>query len=146
MATGNFARDAKTFTDSKTPRKNPGLRFTPSGLRDFGSMGIGTLKLIVRANGRRDKIELLHDIREETEELKVVLRLCQDVKAFQNFNSFEHVIGLVTLRYARCATQGDPSIRFLRNLLGNSVFEIRLAWVGGAERRRIEGCAPFCRS
>jgi len=34
------------------------------------------LKLIVRANARRDKIELLHDIREETEELKVVLRLC----------------------------------------------------------------------
>ena len=31
------------------------------------------LKLIVRANARRDKIELLHDIREETEELKVVL-------------------------------------------------------------------------
>ena len=54
------------------------------------------LKLIVRANARRDKIELLHDIREETEELKVVLRLCQDVKALPNFNSFEHAIGLVT--------------------------------------------------
>jgi hypothetical protein len=53
------------------------------------------LKLIVRANARRDKIELLHDIREETEELKVVLRLCQDVKALPNFNSFEHAIGLV---------------------------------------------------
>jgi hypothetical protein len=25
-----------------------------------------------------------------------VLRLCQDVKAFANFNSFEHAIGLVT--------------------------------------------------
>jgi hypothetical protein len=31
------------------------------------------LKLIVRANARRDKIDLLHDIREETEELKVML-------------------------------------------------------------------------
>jgi len=32
------------------------------------------LKLIVQANARRDKIDLLHDIREETEALKVALR------------------------------------------------------------------------
>ena len=54
------------------------------------------LKLIVRANARRDKAPVLLEIREELEELKVLLRLCQDVKAFPNFNSFEHAIGLVT--------------------------------------------------
>ena len=50
------------------------------------------LKLIVRANSRRDKTPLLPEIREHVEELKVLLRLCQDVRAFPNFNSFEHAI------------------------------------------------------
>ncbi len=58
------------------------------------------LKLVVRANARRDKAAILQEIREELETLKVVLRLCEDVKAFPNFNSFEHSFGLVTPRYA----------------------------------------------
>jgi hypothetical protein len=71
------------------------------------------LKLVVRANARRDKVPVLLALREELEELKVLLRLCQDVKAFANFNSFEHAITQVTdiakqtLRYALRATQGD---------------------------------------
>jgi hypothetical protein len=54
------------------------------------------LKLIVRANARTDKASVLLDIREELEELKVLLRLCHDAKGFANFNSFEHSIRLVT--------------------------------------------------
>jgi len=54
------------------------------------------LKLIVRANARRDKAPILQEIREELAEIKAVLRLCEDVKAFPNFNSFEHSFGLVT--------------------------------------------------
>jgi len=50
------------------------------------------LKLIVRANARRDKAPVLLEVREELEQLKVVLRLCQDVKAFPNLNAFEHAI------------------------------------------------------
>ena len=50
------------------------------------------LKLVVRANSLRDKAPILLDLREELEELKVLLRLCHDVKAFPNFNSFEHSI------------------------------------------------------
>ena len=45
------------------------------------------LKLVVRANARRDKVPVLLTLREELEELKVLLRLCQDVKAFPNFKS-----------------------------------------------------------
>jgi len=56
----------------------------------------GVLKLIVRANARHDKVPALMEIREELEQLKVLLRLGQDVKAFPNFNSFEHAITLVT--------------------------------------------------
>ena len=54
-----------------------------------------TLRLIVRANARQDKAPVLLEIREEVEELKVLLRLCHDAKGFANFNSFEHAIGLV---------------------------------------------------
>ncbi len=50
------------------------------------------LTLVVRANSRDDKVPLLLELREEVEALKVVLRLCADVKAFQNFRSFEHAI------------------------------------------------------
>ena len=50
------------------------------------------LRLVVRANARRDKSPVLSVIREEVEELKVLLRLCHDAKAFANFNSFEHAI------------------------------------------------------
>jgi hypothetical protein len=53
------------------------------------------LKLVVRANARRDKTPVLLQLREELEELKVLLRLGQDVKAFPNFQSFEHAITLV---------------------------------------------------
>ena len=37
------------------------------------------LKLVVRANARRDKAPVLLQLREEIEELKVLLRLGQDV-------------------------------------------------------------------
>jgi hypothetical protein len=53
------------------------------------------LKLVVRANSQRDKVPVLLEVRGTLEELKVLLRLCHDVKAFANFNAFEHAITLV---------------------------------------------------
>jgi hypothetical protein len=50
------------------------------------------LKLIVRANARRDKVPLLLDVREEVEALKVLLGLSQDVRAFASFRAFEQAI------------------------------------------------------
>jgi len=47
------------------------------------------LKLVVRANARSEKLPVLLELREELEELKVLLRLGHDVKAFANFHSFE---------------------------------------------------------
>jgi hypothetical protein len=44
------------------------------------------LRLVVRGNTREDKREVLLEIREELEELKVLLRFCHDAKAFPNFN------------------------------------------------------------
>jgi hypothetical protein len=53
------------------------------------------LTLIVRANARHDKAAVLLELREELEQLKVLLRLGQDVKAFASFKSFEHAIAQV---------------------------------------------------
>lgn len=47
------------------------------------------LMLIVRANNTRDRLPVLEDIRIKLEELKVVIRICKEVRAFPNFNSFE---------------------------------------------------------
>lgn len=54
------------------------------------------LRLVVRANSRRDRVPVLLELREELEELKVLLRLGHDVKGFSNFNSFEYAITRVT--------------------------------------------------
>ena len=54
------------------------------------------MKGIVRANARLDKTPVLLEIREDIEELKVLLRLTHDANGFPNFNSFEHATRLVT--------------------------------------------------
>ena len=50
------------------------------------------LRLVVRANARREKAPVLLELREVVEELKVLCRLGHDVKAFLSFNAFEHAI------------------------------------------------------
>lgn len=48
------------------------------------------LKLIVKANASQSKRKAhLIELRENLEILKTVIRLCKDVKAFNNFNSYE---------------------------------------------------------
>jgi hypothetical protein len=74
------------------------------GFSRYHKYGLGTdlrdgsrrvLKLVVRANARADKVPVLLDVREEVEELKVLVRLCHDAKALPNMNSFEHAAGLL---------------------------------------------------
>lgn len=73
---------------------------------DVRDSGKRALKLVARANSRRDKAAVLLNLREELEELKVLLRLGQDAKAFANFNSFEHAIGLVSW----CGSENGPTV------------------------------------
>ena len=49
----------------------------------------GILKLIVKANSVRDRRELLLKIREEVEELKVLIKICREIGAFRSFKHFE---------------------------------------------------------
>jgi hypothetical protein len=50
------------------------------------------LKLVVRANSQRDRVATLLALREEFEELKVLLRLGQDLKVFCGLSTFEHAV------------------------------------------------------
>jgi hypothetical protein len=53
------------------------------------------LRLIRRANDAENKAPLLLQNRERLEDLKITIRLCKDLKAFANFNSFEYSINEV---------------------------------------------------
>ena len=50
------------------------------------------LRIIRRANNVQDKAPLLRQNRERLEDLKIIVRLCKDLKAFPNFNSFQFSI------------------------------------------------------
>jgi tRNA A37 threonylcarbamoyladenosine synthetase subunit TsaC/SUA5/YrdC len=80
------------------------------------------VRLVVRANARRDKAPVLLELR-ELEELKVLLRLGQDVKAFANFNAFEHAITQVV----EIAKQNEGWLKY------QSQFRTRIG--GRCERR-----------
>ena len=54
-----------------------------------------SLRLVVRANSRREKAPVLLELREELEELKALLRLAHDVKALPKISSFQHAVTLV---------------------------------------------------
>lgn len=53
------------------------------------------LQLIRQANSAPDKAPVLLQNREILEDLKLTIRLCKDVQAFHNFNSFQYSINEV---------------------------------------------------
>ena len=53
------------------------------------------LKLIIRANNSEEKLPILRELRERVEELKLLVRICKEVRAFPNFKAFEHSVEMV---------------------------------------------------
>jgi hypothetical protein len=53
------------------------------------------LQLIRQANNTAEKEEILLQLRERLEDLKLTIRLCKDLQAFVNFNSFQYSINEV---------------------------------------------------
>ena len=51
--------------------------------------------LIIKANSTVERLALLLELREKLEGLKVLVRICKEVKAFHNFNSFEYAITML---------------------------------------------------
>jgi hypothetical protein len=59
----------------------------------FGSLSQNrTILVIIKINNRpkAERKELLHDLRETIEEIKVCLNIAKELKAFNNINSYFH--------------------------------------------------------
>ena len=50
------------------------------------------IKLIIRANSTREKLPILHELRERLEELKVLIRVSKESRAFKGFQSFQYAM------------------------------------------------------
>ena len=48
--------------------------------------------LIARANAKRERKETLIKIREKLEELKILIRICKELKVFKSFKSYEFAV------------------------------------------------------
>ena len=59
---------------------------------DLRNLSREVVRLIIKANSEKDKHITLTLLRDTIEELKVTLRICKEVKAFKNFDSFKHAI------------------------------------------------------
>ena len=46
------------------------------------------VELIFKANSTKERLPLLVELRQRLEGLKVLIRICKEVKGFRNFNSF----------------------------------------------------------
>jgi four helix bundle protein len=53
------------------------------------------LVLIAKANTKRDRKQCLEIAIEKLEELKILVHVCKEIKAFHSFNSFEFVTKLI---------------------------------------------------
>lgn len=62
---------------------------------DLRSVSRRILRLVVRANARSDKTPVLLDLREEVEQMKALMRLCNDAGGFSGLSAFEHGMRLV---------------------------------------------------
>ena len=52
-------------------------------------MSRDVVRSIIVANSREQKLETLTNLRDSVEELKVVITLCKEIKAFKSFASFQ---------------------------------------------------------
>ena len=56
------------------------------------------IRLIIRANSTREKLPVLHELREWLEELKILIRVSKEVHAFKGFQPFQYAIeGVVSV-------------------------------------------------
>jgi hypothetical protein len=63
---------------------------------DLRDTALAVIKLIIRGNNLNEKEQALEELRVTIEELKVIIHICKEVKAFNNFHSFETAVNQVT--------------------------------------------------
>ncbi|NUM37168.1 MAG: four helix bundle protein [Candidatus Brocadiae bacterium] len=83
---------------------------------DLRNKAKDVIMLIVRANNVLNKCPILEEMRIQLEELKVIVRICMEIKAFPNFNSFEILINQIV----EIAKQNEGWIRSLSKRSGQN--------------------------
>jgi hypothetical protein len=78
-----------------------------SDLRDTARK---VIKLIIRTNNSLEKSPVLEELRITLEEVKLIIRICKEVKAFHNFKSFETAVSQVT----KMCRQAEGWLRYVR--------------------------------
>jgi len=69
---------------------------------DLRNLSREVVRLIVTANSEREKIATLTRLRDTLEELKLTVRICKEVKAYKNFNTFKHLVEEIVLLSRQC--------------------------------------------
>lgn len=69
--------------------------------------------LIIKTNSSMEKVPLLFDLRDKLEELKVLIRICKEVKAFKRFNSFVYAFELGLLASVASAAGSNLHFSFI---------------------------------
>jgi len=69
---------------------------------DLRKLGIKSVMLVIKANNTRDKRPLLLELKETLEEVKILIKICKEIKAFNNFKSFEVSINLLDNVIKQC--------------------------------------------
>jgi len=70
---------------------------------DLRRLSIEAVVLVIKANDARDKIPQLLTLKDVMEEIKILIKICKEVKAFYSFKSFEVSVKLVDSVIKQCA-------------------------------------------
>ena len=70
---------------------------------DLRRLSIRAVMLIIKANDVRNKTPLLLQLKDVLEEIKILIKICKEVKAFNNFKSFVFSVKLVDSVIRQCA-------------------------------------------
>lgn len=62
---------------------------------DLRRLSTKAVMLIIKANDVRNKIPLLLELKDVLEEIKILIKICKEVKAFNGFKSFVFSVKLV---------------------------------------------------
>ena len=70
---------------------------------DLRRLSIRAVILIIKANDVRNKSPLLLQLKDVLEEIKILIKICKEVKAFNSFKSFVLSVKLVDSVIRQCA-------------------------------------------
>lgn len=69
---------------------------------DLRKLSIKAVMLIIKANDTRNKTPMLLKLKDVMEEIKIIVKICKEVKAFNSFKSFEVSVRLVDSVIKQC--------------------------------------------